>query len=202
MTATAPWRCNPPRSGFAIGSGAGLNACPHATGSSPRLRRASAAGYRVEVTGAEFASKYTVLKPLDQRAVRSFVAQEQSTRRAVMVHWLDQLSASDRSAMLARIDRLPTDARERVLAIENVDGAPVVVTRMILDFDSFGKWLDRVLPVTQAPAPPAPSSGGFTDIFVSTPVQQKGTPVAAIDSPTVSWTPPKAAPKAPEPKPP
>ncbi|HZS62678.1 MAG TPA: hypothetical protein VFA43_25690 [Gemmatimonadaceae bacterium] len=106
--------------------------------------------------------------------------------------------------MLARIDRLPPDARDRVLAIEGVDGAPVVVTRMILDFDSFGKWLDRVLPASQAsqaPPAPAPSSGGFTDIFVSTPVQQKGTPIAAIDSPTVSWTPPKVAPKPAAPKP-
>ena len=116
-----------------------------------------------------------------------------------MVHWLDQLSASDRSAMLARLDRLPADARDRVLAVESVDGAPVVVTRMILDFDSFGKWLDRVAPATQAP-PPAPPPGGFTDIFVASGAQ-RGSPVAEIDSPTVSWTPP-SVPKAPPPSPP
>ena len=116
-----------------------------------------------------------------------------------MVHWLDQLSASDRSAMLARLDRLPADARERVLAVESVDGAPVVVTRMILDFDSFGKWLDKVVPTTQAP-PPAPPSGGFTDIFVASGAQ-RGSPVAEIDSPTVSWTPPKPPEPKSEPKP-
>lgn len=94
--------------------------------------------------------------------------------------------------MLARLDRLPADARERVLAVENVDGAPVVVTRMILDFDSFGKWLDRVAP---------PPSGGFTDIFVSSGTP-RGAPVAEIDSPTMSWTPPSVpkTPPPPEPK--
>jgi len=93
--------------------------------------------------------------------------------------------------MLSRLDRLPPDARERVLGVENVDGAPVVVTRMILDFDSFGKWLDRV-----SPAP----SGGFTDIFVPSGAP-RGAPVAEIESPTVSWTPP-SVPKTPpaEPK--
>jgi hypothetical protein len=155
------------------------------------LRRASAGGYRVEVTGAEFASKYTVLKPLDQRAVRSFVAQEVTTRRAIMLHWLDQLGIPERSAMLARLDRLSGEARERVLGVETVDGMPVVVTRMILDFESFPKWLDRQVP--QAPQEAAPPKGGFTDLFVA----GRGTPVAPTDSPTVSWTPPaKAEPKA------
>jgi hypothetical protein len=94
--------------------------------------------------------------------------------------------------MLSRLDRLPADARERVLAVENVDGAPVVVTRMILDFDSFGKWLDRVSPAAPTAAPP---SGGFTDIFVPSGTP-KGAPVAEIDSKTVSWTPP-SVPKTP-----
>jgi hypothetical protein len=169
------------------------------------LRRASTADYRVEVTGAEFASRYTVLKPLDQRSVRSFVAQELSTRRAVMVHWLDQLSATDRASTLARLDRLPPEARERLLVVETVDGAPVIVTRMILDFESLPKWLDKAAPPSTATgptpaAPAAPKSGGFTDVFMGpAAAPPRGAPVTETESPTVAWTPP-SAPK-PEPKP-
>src|SRR5690348_5303967 len=141
------------------------------------------------MTSTEFAAKYRLLKNVDTRGARSFLAQQVQLGRMVMVHYLDSESIEQRAATLARLDALRPPARDKLLEIADVDGTPVAVTLFISSFKDFATWLDSLpasAPAAQpqriVPAPTAP--GEFTREFnrmqpAASPLISLGNAVAA-----------------------
>jgi hypothetical protein len=123
------------------------------------------------MTSIDFASKYRLLKNVATRGARSFLAQQVSLGRMVMVHYLDSETPEQRTATLARLDALKPPAREKLVEIADVDGSPVAVTQFISSFVDFSTWLDQVSPASAIPAaPPTPkiveaAPGDFTRAF-------------------------------------
>jgi hypothetical protein len=83
------------------------------------------------MTSIDFASRYRLLKNVATRGARSFLAQQVSLGRMVMVHYLDSETPEQRTATLARLDALKPPAREKLVEIADVDGSPVAVTQFI-----------------------------------------------------------------------
>ena len=83
------------------------------------------------MTSTDFAARYRLLKNVATRGARSFLAQQVALGRMVMVHYLDSETPEQRSATLARLDALKPSAREKLLEVVDVDGAPVAVTLFI-----------------------------------------------------------------------
>jgi len=123
------------------------------------------------MTSIDFASRYRLLKNVATRGARSFLAQQVSLGRMVMVHYLDSETPEQRTATLARLDALKPPAREKLVEIADVDGSPVAVTQFISSFVDFSTWLDQVSPASAIPAaPPTPkivesAPGDFTRAF-------------------------------------
>src|SRR5579885_503736 len=104
------------------------------------------------MTSTEFAARYRLLKNVANRGARSFLAQQVELGRMVMVHYLDSETPEQRASALARLRALREPARNKLMEIAEVDGAPVAVTLFISSFVDFATWLDQV----SDPAAPAP----------------------------------------------
>ncbi|MQA89716.1 MAG: hypothetical protein GEU90_05710 [Gemmatimonas sp.] len=113
------------------------------------------------MTIQEFQSLYTIVRPLSDRGAHSFLATGRHGQ-VVMVHVLDIGSKEERHALEAKLDSLRGDARDRIVDIMNVEGITTVVTRFMLDFETFTGWIEG-----QGAAPPPRKSGPgeFTRLF-------------------------------------
>src|SRR5690348_15377104 len=157
------------------------------------------------MTSTDFAARYRLLKNVATRGARSFLAQQVALGRMVMVHYLDSETPEQRSATLARLDALKPSAREKLLEVVDVDGAPVAVTLFISSFADFTTWLDQVsvpAPKPESPKAAANMPGEFTRAFskVETPAPPP-VPAAKTEPPPQRQSPPMAAPPAPQPVP-
>jgi len=110
------------------------------------------------MTSTEFAAKYRLLKNVATRGARSFLAQQVALGRMVMVHYLESETPQQRATTLARLDALRRPAREKLLEVADVDGAPVAVTLFISSFVDFTTWLDSVSPASPVPQTSAPAT--------------------------------------------
>lgn len=152
------------------------------------------------MTDEQFRSAYHLLNAVTDGAVTTYHAQA-ATGAMVMVHFL-RGEPAEQAALLERIDRLRPEFTERITQRLEVDGTPTVITRFILDFESFDAWLtsggappgDHATmpePPAEAPgaehppaAPPVTAESGepgeFTRMFqaVDQPSQNEAAPVA------------------------
>ncbi|MGH7506180.1 MAG: hypothetical protein ACRELX_11040, partial [Longimicrobiales bacterium] len=126
------------------------------------------------MTNQEFNASYQLLKQVTDGEARTFHALA-ATGAVVMVHMLGEDDARG-AELVALIDRLPLSERDRVLSVTDIEGAPVVVTRFLLEFSTLRRWLESVVPpeaqrapVTDAPATdtpqPSENEGSFTGMF-------------------------------------
>ncbi|MBX6364627.1 MAG: hypothetical protein IRZ00_12235, partial [Gemmatimonadetes bacterium] len=138
------------------------------------------------MTSAEFHARYQLLRQVTEDGVRTHHAMA-STGAVVMVHFLGTLAPEEQRAILAAIERLSAQDRRAVLDVTDVDGAPVVVTKFVIDFESLPAWLASksaaapvppALPATPASTPPhapaadpapAPRAFGVEPLFAPPP---------------------------------
>jgi len=130
------------------------------------------------MTSEEFESKYRVLKQIVGGRWRTFTAEQRTTGRAVLVHFVDQVASGGGAAVDALIEQLAPRDRAKVLETMTVGGSLVFVTEVLEGFKSFETWLrsgsapqsDPTPPVVSAPASPPPPRppglhGEFTQLF-------------------------------------
>jgi hypothetical protein len=115
----------------------------------------------------EFRSQYRLLKRVTQRGIASYHAVNASGR-VVMVHSLDSGLRDEVHHVRALLPRLAPPDRAKILAIYDVDSAPIVVTEFLQGFETLAQWLEvRTQGVPFAPATPpgGPAPGEFTQLF-------------------------------------
>lgn len=96
--------------------------------------------------------RYVLFHRVAGGEVQSYLARAPDGER-VMVHLLSASSPRG-TALLEGLDRLDGDDRTHIRTVDSVDGAPVIVTDVLADFESLPTWLDsRLRP------PPAPDEG-------------------------------------------
>jgi hypothetical protein len=93
------------------------------------------------MTRTEFDAQYKLLNQTTEGSVRSFHAIS-AQGAVVMAHFLSEPPARPSAAAVLRaLEELPDEQRRRVLEVLTVDGAAVLLTRFILDFQSLELWL-------------------------------------------------------------
>ncbi|HEX9105827.1 MAG TPA: hypothetical protein VF832_01330, partial [Longimicrobiales bacterium] len=175
------------------------------------------------MTSAEFQARYNLLEQVTDGPVRTFHAVAEGGA-VVMAHFLADPAQDAVRDRLRRLESLPEAAARKVMAVTDVDGVPVVLTRFILEFSSFDRWLDSASGLRRpgasppplstpaaasAPDPgPAPAPGEFTRLFAApaSPAAAPPAPARATGSeapPAQHAAPQPAAdqPAAPEPAP-
>jgi hypothetical protein len=111
------------------------------------------------MTNQEFNASYQLLKQVTDGEVRTYHALA-ATGAVVMVHLLRPDNVEQARALLALINGLSPSRRDRILAITDVEGTPLVVSRFLLDFSSFREWLEKE--TTRAGAQrPEPTTGVY-----------------------------------------
>ncbi|MDR0786634.1 MAG: hypothetical protein LBG44_02090 [Gemmatimonadota bacterium] len=119
---------------------------------------------------------YELLTRVSDGSVRTYHAFSR-TGAVVMAHFVDEANGEAAQAR-SLIERLPPAERRKVLEAVDARGGLAVVTKFILDFDSFGAWLAAHAvaaagtppPVSAPPASEAPRAsepGEFTRAFRS-----------------------------------
>jgi len=104
----------------------------------------------------ELSSRYQLLEEIAAGATTSYHALAH-TGVVVMAHFLGG-DEERRAEILARVERLPRAPDGKVIEVTESDGRPVVVTKFILEFESFESWLDSV-------ETPDSEPGEFTRMF-------------------------------------
>jgi hypothetical protein len=124
------------------------------------------------MTSEEFDSKYRLLKQIAGGRWRTFTAEQRSTGRAVLAHFVDQVALGGETSLFALIDQLNARDRSKVLETMPVGGSLVCVTEVLERFESFESWLRPKSASSPEPAPPAapaparpPGLGEFTQLF-------------------------------------
>ncbi|HKV73819.1 MAG TPA: hypothetical protein VJN95_04810, partial [Gemmatimonadales bacterium] len=99
-----------------------------------------------------------------------------------MVHLLDADATAPNQALLGLIDNLPAEDQSKIIERLEVDGAPVIVTRFLLEFTTLGAWLAARSPgipgtavnpavprPADAPAPPVVAAADATQLMSAMP---------------------------------
>src|SRR6266853_875209 len=118
------------------------------------------------MTSEELRQKYRLLKVVAAEGVRSYQALD-AGGHIVMVHQLLGDSA-ETARLLALLGALSPGDKRRVVEQLQVDGAPVLVTDLLLDFRTLPAWLhDRTQRSGATPVPSGPSrpAGELTGLF-------------------------------------
>lgn len=84
--------------------------------------------------------RYELLDLNRDIGVKTFEAREIATGRPVKVHLFVQPSAPLQAALLKAIDKLPDDARQRILERGKHEGTPYVVTDRLADYPGLSEW--------------------------------------------------------------
>ncbi|HWA15482.1 MAG TPA: hypothetical protein VG817_03560, partial [Gemmatimonadales bacterium] len=140
------------------------------------------------MTPDELNARYGPLKQLVAGPVRSVLAMRAATKAIVMLHHFEGGPEHPNRELLALVDTLPPDKRQRVVEQLDVDGTPVVVTKMLHDFVGFDAWVKVAEKPLAAPVPP--------------PTRPQVPTATLADDATVVLAVPPVAPKASPPPPP
>lgn len=105
------------------------------------------------MTSEEFQSRYRLLTQVTDGEVSTYHAIAPSGS-VVMAHFLPPDAGNENRRLLALVESLAPAAKERVLKVAEVDGAPVVVTRFILEFATLHQWLQANAVATEPVAGP------------------------------------------------
>ena len=145
------------------------------------------------MTRDELDARYRLLKEIVAgKSGRTFTAEHRASRRAVLVHFLDEeVSASGRqwSALLSQLT--PKD-QAKILETMRVDRSLVVVTQVLDGFETLESWLrSRAASQPSPPSvsvPPTPSAGEFTQLFQGW--NEPGTATSIVPAATQDQSPP------------
>jgi hypothetical protein len=85
--------------------------------------------------------RYELLDLNRDIGVKTFEARELATGRPVKVHLFVHPSAPLQAALLKAIDKLPDDARQRIIERGKHEGTPYVVTDRLADYPGLSEWV-------------------------------------------------------------
>jgi hypothetical protein len=122
------------------------------------------------MTSEEFDSKYRLLKQIAGGHWRTFTAEQRSSGRAVLAHFVDQVGSGGSASLFALIEQLKPRDRSKVLETMTVGGSLVFVTEVLEGFEGFESWLrsrstPSPEPVPPVALPPPAGQGEFTQLF-------------------------------------
>lgn len=121
----------------------------------------------------EFRARFKLLEQFTRRGVQSYSALDREGR-SLMVHVIS-LPPTELQKLLGLLEDLAPHDRKKITDRLEVDGAPVLVTEMLDDFETLPRWLvsRRQVPAG-APEPSEP--GEFTRLFMAVQEQPAATP--------------------------
>ena len=93
--------------------------------------------------------------------MKTFEAREIATGRPVKVHLFVQPSAPLQAALLKAIDKLPDDARQRILERGKHEGTPYVVTDRLADYPGLSEWVQAAGHSAKADKPLLETAGAW-----------------------------------------
>ncbi|TVP77173.1 MAG: hypothetical protein EA352_04225, partial [Gemmatimonadales bacterium] len=131
------------------------------------------------MTDSPFRERFQLLDCIADGPVRSHQALAH-TGVVVMVHLLPSGEAGqDR---MAQVEALRNDPQGRILEVTEDEGRPVVVTKFILDFESFDAWLRQVGAGSAGGTPPAEAGPAGRDLGGDAATQGSAGGVGAVGS--------------------
>jgi hypothetical protein len=105
--------------------------------------------------------RYELLDLNRDIGVKTFEAREIATGRPVKVHLFVQPSAPLQAALLKAIDKLPDDARQRILERGKHEGTPYVVTDRLADYPGLSEWVQAAGHTPKAAKPLLETAGAW-----------------------------------------
>ncbi|HWE52983.1 MAG TPA: hypothetical protein VG273_24540 [Bryobacteraceae bacterium] len=105
--------------------------------------------------------RYELLDLNRDIGVKTFEAREIATGRPVRVHLFVQPSAPLQAALLKAIDKLPDDARQRILERGKHEGTPYVVTDRLADYPGLSEWVQAAGHAHKAAKPLLETAGAW-----------------------------------------
>lgn len=99
-----------------------------------------------------FNEKYELLVPLRDDGIKTFVARDVNSGRALEVHLFLSGRTAESTALVERLNTLPAEARALVLEIGEHNDIPYVVTDMLPKRQSLRDWV-RLFPVPASQIP-------------------------------------------------
>jgi hypothetical protein len=151
--------------------------------------------------------RYELLNLNRDIGVKTFEARELATGRPVKVHLFVHPSAPLQAALLKAIDKLPDDARQRIIERGKHEGTPYVVTDRLADYPGLSEWV-QAAGHSPKPAKPLLETAGAWKLPVAPSEPTPITPPASapalastaispgISPPLITATSPAAPPKA------
>ncbi len=100
------------------------------------------------MTPDEFAANYHPLKELVSGPVHSVLATRKRTQAVVMLHYFMGDANHPNRQLIPLLETLPDDKKSRIVEHFEVNGAPVVITKVLFDFTGLDAWLGVPLPGT------------------------------------------------------
>ncbi len=147
----------------------------------------------------EFQTRYNLAKRLTKKGIRSYEATDPGGR-PVMVHVLG-VPAAKAERLLELLAQLDPESKTAIIEVFDVESTPVVVTRVLEDFESLPGWLKSRIKVTEAGAPQGDTvdePGEFTRLFMAAADPETPPDAAAFEEPATGV--PDAEPALPEPE--
>ncbi|HWA59095.1 MAG TPA: hypothetical protein VG692_17715, partial [Gemmatimonadales bacterium] len=111
------------------------------------------------MTPEELSARYGSLKQLTSGPVRSVLAMRSATKAIVMVHHFEAPPEDPSHDLLALLEYLPVEKKQRIVERLDVGGKPVVVTKMLHNFVSLEAWLTELGSPESPPLPPSHRPG-------------------------------------------
>ena len=96
-----------------------------------------------------FYEKYELLAPLRDDGIKTFVAREITTGRALEVHLFVAGRTPENIAILAKLDRLGAAETRMIIERGELEGSPYVVAELLPGRKTLRSWVDSL-----------PSNGG------------------------------------------
>jgi hypothetical protein len=122
------------------------------------------------MTSDEFSSEYKLLKQIAANGGRSYTAEHLPSKRAVLVHILEENQVGGAAGLTELLGRLSPKDKTRILGTMKVEGSWVVVTQFLQGFQGFEAWVQTRSSAptpTASSAPPPEMHGEFTRLFRS-----------------------------------
>jgi len=117
------------------------------------------------MTGEEFRSQYQLGERLTEPPVVTHRAMD-ALGSPALVHYLLGSTEVTSASLLEKVHRADATVQDRIREIDEVDGVPVVVTKVLDDFTTFQGWLEETTaPTAATPEEEVDAPGAYTQLF-------------------------------------
>jgi hypothetical protein len=119
---------------------------------------------RSAMTSEEFRAQYQLGERLTTPPVVTHRAIDESGL-PVLVHYLLGSETESASTLLRKVEAIRTAAEEEIRAVTDVDGMPVVVTKVLKEFSTLQDWMSSVQDSVSPPETESEEPGVYTQFF-------------------------------------